>query len=60
MIDPDSLANEHRPKTEEEISRAAKWLAADGHSDYGIANILQANVNSIRQILGAPVAEKVP
>lgn len=48
----------HAPQTSEEISRAAQDLAAAGHSDHGIASILEANVNSIRQLLGEHEATK--
>ena len=45
-------AMEHAPQTSDEILKAAKDLAAAGHSDHGIAAILRANLNEVRKLIG--------
>jgi hypothetical protein len=50
-------ALEHAPQTADEITQAVLDLAAAGYSDHTIAGILQANVNSVRQLLGERVLE---
>jgi hypothetical protein len=45
-------ANQHAPKTKEEIETAARQLADQGYSDHTIAAILKIDVNGIRQMLG--------
>jgi hypothetical protein len=46
-------ADEHRPKTPEEIERVAHELAARGMGDHTIAHVLRLDVNALRQLLGA-------
>jgi hypothetical protein len=45
-------AEVHKPRTAEEIERAARALAAQGFGDHTIAHVLTMDVNAVRQMLG--------
>lgn len=45
-------AMEHAPKTQEEIERAARDLAASGFSDHTVSAILKIDVAVVRQMNG--------
>jgi hypothetical protein len=49
-------AERHAPKTPQEVTAAAKDLAASGFSDYTVAAVLKLDVNVVRQMIGRSVA----
>lgn len=47
-------AEQHAPKTAEEIERAARELISSGLGEHTVAHILRMDVNALRRMLGAP------
>jgi hypothetical protein len=45
-------ALEHAPRTMDQIEKAVREMAAAGHSDHTIAQVLHLDVNAVRQLIG--------
>ena len=45
-------ALEHAPRTVDQIVKAVREMAAAGHSDHTIAQVLHLDVNAVRQLIG--------
>lgn len=45
-------ANQHAPKSQEEVAAAAQALINEGHSEHSVAAILKIDLNSLRRMLG--------
>ncbi len=45
-------ANEHAPKTVDEIRAAAHRLSNEGYSERGIADALRLDISAVRRLLG--------
>jgi hypothetical protein len=45
-------AEQHRPRTPQEVRRAAQEMARDGLGDYSIAAALNLDVVAVRRLIG--------